>query len=841
MVKFFEDVKKNYGYKRILLLSLLSVFIITFVDEKNLISYLVNHNYLWLMILGFLIIIIYIFNFKNFVKFKSKCVNNIDVLLLSLLLSITIYFGYLVIIGIIKYRLIILIILGIVVLSLLIIRLIVLNKENDYKSNVLDLKEIYENKVDITNKNFIFLDEKEVSYDLLNRNNIINQLYNTLIRCNPSRIFTIGLQGSWGVGKTTIVNNAIGLLEKNKVADLFVIVKFNPWDYDNEKAMLKGLIDKILGGMNIDYKLENINQLVDSIIEVVFYDNKPNISNFLKLVNNNITNKYEVENMVNNYLQNENKKLLLIVDNMDRIDIEKIKFLLKSISTILNFEKTICVLLYDDTIIERELNKMFGTSDSNAKYLDKIIQLRIDVPQVDVETINLVKNRVSENLTFDGKPILNDVLDKNIFFSNLRELKIFVNNILSSIDTNTANCLDFKDMMNLDFIKSKNSDLYYSIWNNKNFYITDDRYYDINIYTLDYDELNKKAKEYFDDLFKDNRNLKFKDLLINMFPNVNNYFEKKTIFNSNYRNIDEYNNGIKQNKIYNARYFDLYFTKSENDFIWINKEVKGLIQIINNKSKNKFGNKLKKIINKYNYDELKVMMEVFELHTIDIKESKRLEVINLLYKNIYNFPDRVLFLGLDSRRRCQIIIAKLINMSSINLLEEFCSNVSNDYRNLNIIDEIKYWISKESNKKDESIEMITNKYNEMCLNILANNINIYEDDYYAHSNIWSLYRYDNELTKEYLSKNISKENIYRFLRDTISISIGTGGYGYSIRKESIDLLAKDIDIDKYLKDSNKELTGDELFIKELYDFYKVGNKKYEDSIYKNEYIEFKDI
>ena len=37
------------------------------------------------------------------------------------------------------------------------------------------------------------------------------------------------------------------------------------------------------------------------------------------------------------------------------------------------------------------------------------------------------------------------------------------------------------------------------------------------------------------------------------------------------------------------------------------------------------------------------MMEVFELHTIDIKESKRLEVINLLYQNIYNFPENMLF------------------------------------------------------------------------------------------------------------------------------------------------------------------------------------------------------
>lgn len=842
MVKFFKDIKKVYGYKKILLSSLLLIFLITFIDEKNIISFLINKNYLWFIVLGFLMIIIYIFNLNLLKKIKSKSVNYLDVSLLVSFLSSIIYFIYLFLNSLVKYKFIALIVLSTLTFILIIIRLIILNKKDNYKSNVLDLKDIYDKKIDISSQEFALLEEKEVSYDLLNRKDIINQLYNTLINCNPSKTFTIGLQGSWGIGKTTIINNTIELLKKNKLDDSFVIVKFNPWDYDNEKAMLKGLIDTILNNMNLNFKAEETNQLIDSIIEIVFYDTKPNISNFLKLVNKNISNKNKIEKMINNYLQNENKKLLLIVDNMDRIDIEKIKFLLKSISTILNFEKTIYVLLYDEDIIEKELNKMFGTTtDVNAKYLDKIIQLRIDVPPIDIDIVNIVKNRIVENLSFDGKSILNNVLDRNMSFNNLRELKLFINNILSSLNATTVNYLNFKDMINLGYIKSKNIDLYYSIWNNKTYYITDDRQYDESIYTFNYDELNKKAKEYFDNLFKIEKNMQFKNILVKMFPNVDNYFAGGAIFNLNYRNIEEYHRGITDNKIYNARYFDLYFTKSENDFIWINAEIKNIIQIINNKSKNVFENKLREIVKKHNYDELKVLMEVFELHVTDIKEEKRLQVINTLYKYTPYFPDRILFLGLDSRRRCQIIISKLLNMSSITTFESFCDNLSNDYKNLNLIDEIKYWVSNESNKNDEYIELITNKYNEICCDILKNNIDIYEDDYYSHLNIWSLYRYNNELTKKYLTKIISKNNIYRFLKDVISTSIGTSGYGYSIKKESLDLLAPNIKIDNYLNNNDKELTKDELFIKEIYAVFKQENKGYKDSIYKNEYIEFKDV
>lgn len=189
--------------------------------------------------------------------FISKSVNHLDLLLLlSYYFTLALILCNLLATKVVMYKLNMIILFFIIGIFIFIIRIISLNKNSNYSKNVYDLGFLCDNCIDVSSDNIKLLEEKEVSYDLLKRENIINQLYNVIVKCNPSNTFTIGLQGSWGEGKTTIVNNVISLLEKNKIKKNYAIVKFDPWSYDNEKAMLKGLIDKILEVLNLNYKLK---------------------------------------------------------------------------------------------------------------------------------------------------------------------------------------------------------------------------------------------------------------------------------------------------------------------------------------------------------------------------------------------------------------------------------------------------------------------------------------------------------------------------------------------------------------------------------------------------------
>ena len=65
----------------------------------------------------------------------------------------------------------------------------------------------YTKKHNLSKENLILLEETAVDYDLLHREEIIGVLYDTILKCHPKNNFTIGLNGKWGSGKTTIINN----------------------------------------------------------------------------------------------------------------------------------------------------------------------------------------------------------------------------------------------------------------------------------------------------------------------------------------------------------------------------------------------------------------------------------------------------------------------------------------------------------------------------------------------------------------------------------------------------------------------------------------------------------
>ena len=849
MISYFKEIKKVYGYKLIFKLSILLSFIVIFLDKINLFTKLIELDYLWLLVLGVIFFLIEPLNKKTLKMLTLKSTSILDVILVSMFISEGVLLLYLFTTFENNYRFTVVYVLMILTIFFIIMRMFITNnKFQKNKPTVIDLQELYLNKINIEKNSIALLEEAEVSYDLLDRQSVINQLYNTIINCYPSRTFTIGLNGQWGSGKTTIINNVLKLIKDNNIEGLFVIVRFDPWKYNDERAMLKGLIEQIMINIDLNPEIEDLDQLANSIINVVFSDSKNSFKSILNSGIKNIQSKIKVENIINNYLLKHGKRMILIIDNLDRIDSDKIKFMLKIISTTLNLKNTINLLLYDDSIIQKELDKCFGTDGLNVKYMDKIVQLKIDVPEIDSNKIEELKNAISNHLMYDNEPIIQKELLSNITFNDIRELKRFINNILSSLTSNyllltdnhvdNHDVLDFlnkNDLINLEFIKSKNPNLYYDIWENKSFYISDDRKYDTDLFTFDYNRLNKSAKEHFEQLFSSDENKKFLDILTLLFPNIRKYKEGQDIFNSHYNDKEQYKKGVLENRIYNTRYFDLYFTKNSNDFIRINTDVASLIQVIgNSKNKSKIFKKLETFRLKYSHDELKVFMEVFEMNVEKIEQSKYFIVINSLYRLLNNLPSIPYFFEIDARQRTIIIIANLLNNVSFDDITIFCNIFTKDNNKINDIYQILYWMRNSQNSNDRNISKLEESYKNCCQNIINNKIDLYSDENYSYGNIWGLYHYDKNKTVFYIENIICDKYVFRLLNDMISRSIGTNGYGYSISKENIEALAPNIDIDKLIKKHGTDLSTDEKFIKEIYEHYKFKKDAFNDAIYTTE-------
>ena len=760
-----------------------------------------------------------------------KHINIIDKYLATVLFASVFVSLYEFIFDIKKYKIILLLALFIFIIISYVIRIIKIDhKSKDEKTNVVDLEFIVNNKIELNDKKLLLLEEKEVDYDLLNRKSIINQLYNTIINCEPATNFTIGLNGKWGSGKTTIIKNVLRIMNDNDLLDNYIIVNFNPWKYDDEKVILKAFLNEILNNIQFSIDESTKETLIQDVINVVFDSKIASLGNLLSKEFKKLNTEPEISSVVNNYLLNNDKKMLIIIDNLDRIDSEKAFFLIKCIDSIIKFKKTINILLYDEDIIDEILDQKFN---NGKKYMNKLVQLKIDVPEVDIYMLNNIKEKIANNLLVNNHTFIDFINNEQYEFDNIRELKRYVNSIISS-NVYNGSILDSDDDSNLKYIKSVCPKLYYEIWENKTYFITYDRRYDYDIYILDYEKLNKDTKNFYNELFKNKEYKKYVSILSKMFPSIENYSKNNKPFSEH---IDEanYNESVIRCKICNARYFDLYFTREENDFIRLNKDVESLVNSINNKEE--FEQVFVDLVNKYNSDELKVFAEILNINLFKISDNKALETILCLYRSENLFKDRILFFELDSYQRFCIVIADLLSKLTDQEFEKFKKAVHKDYKNLHLIYKIKYWVD---NNKKKSIKYnfdFDELFNEMCNKILDDNIDIYSNEYYSKGNIWAIYHFDKDKVKEYVTNNINSNNIYKFLADVISTSVGSNQYGYRITKENIEALSENADIDNLLKKNTDKSDAKHELINEVYNLYKTGKNDFDSKVYRNDFIE----
>lgn len=172
--------------------------------------------------------------------------------------------------------------------------------------------------------------------------------------------------------------------------------------------------------------------------------------------------------IINTYLKNNNKKILFIIDNIERADKDNINLLFKLVNNIFNFDNVIYLLSFDDNRMKEILKNDFN---SNYKYLKKIIQLEVKVPKIDRFVILNVVGKCIGNII---KLYNIDVKEKDIKeiaelvsmeITDLRDLKIYLNSVIS-FNYASNKRLNLHDTLLLELIKSKNIELYEEIWKN---------------------------------------------------------------------------------------------------------------------------------------------------------------------------------------------------------------------------------------------------------------------------------------------------------------------------------------------------------------------------------------
>lgn len=831
-----EYINRIFLYKSITKKVVFSFFItltMVWMDKQNIPSRVFSNLGIVLSIfLGVSIIsivILQLWEWRAYEAFKIKSIIFLDLFLMN---SLLILLTYLLLIFMLHELLLYKgIILG-TTMSILTVGIVyrknLLSEENSKDTNVINLNTLVSKDFVRSNNSLIFVEEKDANYDLLDRNKTIDFLYSTLTTLKPRNNFVISLEGRWGSGKSTILNNVKERIKRSDVENLIVIDEFDPSVYNDEVSLFENMFMHLIEKSDIKFKMSSMKQFVRGIVKTIFESKSYRGLNLL-VENENIV---AIKSNLDTFLKSSGKRYVFIIDNIDRVETKSILSLFRMINQILDFSNVTYVLSFDDTRVKTAFENDLNVDYS---YLKKMINLPVKVPEMNKEKLktlylnsleNIFKS-YGKNITREKLSVLSSFLLK--ISIDIRDFIRFINGSVNFILSQNQYLYDF-DLLILELIKIKDVELYNTIHKHSEFFTTFDK---SNEGELDIvfrmNEYNERGKVFFTKLFK-NR-LEYLDLLSELFPNVKKFQEKKDLrieFESrSWQFIKSREEASKKRKICSGKFFDLYFTFSENVFLKAANDCDLFIKEINKKIS--FEEKkvcFQSMLENKGYSYQMDFLYSLQIRNGEITKDNKNDLIKVILCYVQAFNDNEYY-GEMFRERVAIIVSEVLPNIPLQEFDKILENECNNYKLLSFWAAVYSRLGTEDvvngeNRKIKVEKLVINITN----NILNNNIDLYDDRYYLYRNIFGIikFNYNKDKIEEYIRKTINEDNVYKFIYDLLDVDAKQIGefekpIYYRLEKTEVGVFTSDEFIFETLKKSSPK-NKSQRFIIEVFQKYR---------------------
>ena len=489
--------------------------------------------------------------------------------------------------------------------------------------NIISWTKIYHNKRNNSSINNVLIDKPITTKreDLLSYHKKTEEISKIILDFNPNLSFSIGIVSSWGEGKTSLLN-----LIKEALGNKAIIVDFNPRNTQNINNIQEDFFNELRQALKKYHS--NINfTLNDYLNSLKLVEDNTFIHKLIPIKKNKDLKSTKTK--LNSIIQNLPKKLVIFIDDFDRLFPEEIIEMFKLIDSNASFNNTIFLTAYDRNYINECITQL--TSYQPKNYPDKFFSMEIPVPILPYEELfSFLSKQLMIQLEIETikQKDYQSVLDKHKLiikkhFHTIREIKRFLNLFCEDFKS-LKDDLQFEDYLLLSIIKFKDYNYYLEIKENKG---------KILLHTYKYP--NNDFNEITDTIF------------------VNN----KSIF-QNYR----------YGSIYNAKFFDCYFTNSLNGIL-PQKEIQEIIS--------KEFNEFKSTID----DMIKEKEETKTMDIIDYLNSKDIELFSNP-KEFTIFINQVFYLSIYNQNSLYNTIISLIdNENAIHFSKKYNINES-EYHNL---------------------------------------------------------------------------------------------------------------------------------------------------------------
>lgn len=519
-----------------------------------------------------------------------------------------------------------------------------------------------------------------------------------LIQLNSgnSEPITIGIYGRWGEGKTSFLNlieNKIDHFEKVEGDKEYLKFHFNPWRYSSEDEMLFDFFDTLSKKFYVkeNTNLQEVGKWISKYskylkaVKISATVGLPKIFN--SKVSFDVSEIFQslgedlkgdeltldsLKNKVNDAVKKSNFKVVIFIDDLDRLDKDEIYTILKLIKLNANFSNFVFIVNLDSEQVAKAIKHRYGDDVIDGKlFLEKIINIPIQLPRIEEADLKeFFRNKLfqvktnlglksSEKIEEEFKQI--DIEFSGNYFSSPREIIRVLNSFFIGAFA-IAEEVNLRDLFWIEYLKIKNENCYSLIKN----------YMDISPFSM-----FNNIIDFNDDIeSKETINGTRKKIILE-FNNVSFAFnllfpindqESSTLF-KNKLNVDLLE---KELRINSAEHFDKYFS-----YHTLRKISSSKINKIERLIKDNDSSELTLLFKDLFTDESQHYKMLYRIEVIikDLKvESSRNFFYEFLVNNLGLIPEskRDMY-GLDNRIRLIELIASILN-----------EDVENDNKNISV-------------------------------------------------------------------------------------------------------------------------------------------------------------
>ena len=437
--------------------------------------------------------------------------------------------------------------------------------------------------------------------DLLGRSDFAKQFGKSICEYDSKDGLVIGLYGKWGSGKTSIINMAISeiaVVEAQKIENekwysrvykrikkIFtsqkikeenqcyypIVIKFSPWNYSDKNNLISLFFNELKNKLGVAKGEENkgkigkaISQYSDIIDVLSFIPVAgPAIAPILKTISKSKGAKlmqapslYEAKEKLCKALEDFNHKIIVFIDDIDRLTTPQIKDIFQLVKQVGDFPSIIYVLTMDREIVCNALSEYHNIDGD--EYLKKIVQVSFEVPEIDRSLLpEILKGRLSKVIhkndceeEFENNNYFEKVLEYcvNPYIKNIRD----INRLLNAFQFKYGALwkeTSFVDLLAITAIEIFEPKLYEWIIDNAIYVCGPQSYDDLRKY-------EKRTYEYYKNEFKQLglNSESSMQMIILMFPS----FARSIHYIGEYSHPDDLQL-LRDNRISSVEKFDLYF------------------------------------------------------------------------------------------------------------------------------------------------------------------------------------------------------------------------------------------------------------------------------------------